>query len=1095
MTSTDSHRAPAPEAEELPFAGLLFELRARGFPVGVREHQQVVRLAKRWRGVDHAAFGDAIAALLARDADEVQRIRAAFNDWAGASVEPPQPKSPAPTQRVSRIHPWHVALLLLLLVVAVAVFVKTRINEQRATRRDTVAVGPVSQRPPPSTPPVPETPPPLPSPPRKPAREIPWLLGAVMAALALLVLAVWRARARRGDWLRGYRLRVLEQKPGPHRFEYKVRPFAPPLPAADIDDVASILGRAFDTTSNGDTLDVEESLRETLREGLRPQLVFERPPRNVPILILQDIAWQMRPWQRKVDFFVSELARQGVRLEVWYFEGSPMLVSRDPRGRMVPFETLTARQSDASLMIVSTGQGMNLEAAEELAHLLAKWSFRTWLNPIGNPSYWRRGLSMFPLRMWPMTGGGVRAAAVEVSRKREIADVPAGSARRGITRADVERLQQLIALVPHPSLELAAELRVRFCGEIPEEVLLFLGEEGVFYGDTIRFSDEQLKRLVAEMQRDPEQARRVREYLLEVLRDSEPPAASVAHLRWQIEYAVHELHAPDATRAADARRMLHQLAQGPLGDEVEAALELAGAPKDDEVMRAARGLPHRIEATGLPRPPMFSSPRLPLAAVALLLVGAATWIGASRWPAGAGDPIPHRLGSYTLREQPGTPNYIASAAADDAPLQAAIYRNGRLWRPVSVSPPAIVPIADSERDAWFDVRGRLAEGNLAASSPVWVPRTQGRSSVVPPPGPTPNPAKTTATVTLAFTVSGVGPQRLRYRMMRTRGSSFVDGVGGTPVEVPPGSYDVVVAMATGAPVVMAGRTPQLLAGQTFFESYDIDLSSGTATAPAPPPRAVEEPLQVAGSDTNVAVAEPPQVLPTDTNTAVGEPPQVAPADTNTAIEVPANTNTAVGEPLQVAPANTNTVVGLAPTVAANVGHDDIGEVLIFTQGSNNLVIAVDKSGDSFVDEWFVLHTLTRVTGRRVHLPVAAVHYKDRVLLVISHPSRTAYEFSIRGAGPGPELPRGYTVERTEGASLSMNTGQTRMRLPACDNCEALVPVVRAGDPSCIAGGVGATACTMTSGTKTCLVECVGAGAGTYACCRTTSTGVSCRCIF
>ncbi|MEA2463191.1 MAG: hypothetical protein QOJ98_938, partial [Acidobacteriota bacterium] len=772
MTSTDSHRAPAPEAEELPFAGLLFELRERGFPVGVREHQRVVLLAKRWRGVDHAAFGDAIAALLARDAGEVQRIRAAFDDWAGAPVEPPQPKPPVPTERISRVDPWHVAVLLLLVVVFVAVFVKRRIDEQRATRRDTVTVGEVSQLPAPVTQPVLESPPPLPSPPRKPAREIPWLLGTVAAALALLFLAVRRARARRGDWLRGYRQRVLEQKPGPHRFEYNVRPFAPPLPAEDLEDVASILGRAVETgTSNGDTLDVGESLRETLREGLRPQLVFEPPPRNVPLLILQDAGWQMRPWQRKIDFFVSGLARQGVRLEVWYFEGNPLVVSREPSGRMVPFETITARQTDASLMFVSTGQGMNMEAAEELARLLVKWSFRTWLNPIGNPSYWRRGLSILPVRMWPMTAGGVRAAAVEVSRKREMADVPAGMARRGITRADVERIQQLIALVPHPSLELAAELRVRFCGEIPEEVLLFLGEEGVFYGETIRFSDEQLKRLVAEMQRDPDEAQRVRKYLLQVLRDSEPPAASVAHLRWQIEYAVHELHAPDETRAADARRMLHQLAQGPLGDEVETALELAGAPKSDAVMRAARGLPHRIEKTDIGRPPLFSWPRLQLAVAALLVIGAGTWIGASWWPAGEGDPIPHRLGSYTLREQTGTLNYIASAATDDAPLQAAIYRNGRLWRPVSVSPPATVPIAESDRGAWFDVRARLPQGNLAASLPAWVPRAEGRGPVAPPADPTPDPPKTTATVILTFTVSGVGPQPLRYRIRPTRGSS------------------------------------------------------------------------------------------------------------------------------------------------------------------------------------------------------------------------------------------------------------------------------------------------------------------------------------
>ena len=40
----------------------------------------------------------------------------------------------------------------------------------------------------------------------------------------------------------------------------------------------------------------EESLRLTLREGMRPHLVFEPPPRNMPVIVLQDVSWQMRPW-------------------------------------------------------------------------------------------------------------------------------------------------------------------------------------------------------------------------------------------------------------------------------------------------------------------------------------------------------------------------------------------------------------------------------------------------------------------------------------------------------------------------------------------------------------------------------------------------------------------------------------------------------------------------------------------------------------------------------------------------------------------------------------------------------------------------------
>jgi hypothetical protein len=890
VTSTASHRAPASEAAELPFAGLLFELRDRGFPVGVREHQQVARLAERWRGVDHEAFGDALAALLARNAQDVQQIRAAYEDWRRAPVEPPRPEPSAPPKRVSRIRPWHVAAVLFLLVIGGAVLFKERVDEQRAAIPETVTAGASAPQPSPPLPePVPAPPPPLPAPPRKPAHEIPWLAGAVAGTLALLLLAVRRAHARRVDWLRDYRRHALEQKPGPHRFEYKVHPFAPPLPREDLEDVASIVGRTFETdASNGETLDVEESVRETLRAGLRPQLVFEPPPRNVPLIILQDLTWQMRPWQRKVDFFVSELARQGVHMERWYFEGNPLLVSRDPRGRIVPFETITARQSDASLMIVSTGQAMTVETAEELARLLAKWSFRTWLNPIGNPSYWRRELSTLPVRMWPMTGGGVRTAAVEVSRKHEVPDSPAGAARRGITRADVERMQQLIALVPHPSFELAEELRARFCDEIPEEVLLFLGEEGVFYGETIRFSDEQLEHLVGEMQRHPEEAQRVREYLLEVLRGSKPPKESVAHLRWQIEYAIHELHADDEQRVADARRTLRDLAQGPLGDEVEAALELAGAPNSEELIQAARSLPAEMERkAGMRRPPLLSWPKLHLAAAALLVIGAATATGVYWWPAGSGDPIPHRIGSYTFREEEGTPNYIASAATDDAPLKAAVFRNGRLWAPVFVSPQARIAIADADRGAWFDVRGVLAEGNYATSEMVWVAKVKPPDS-----GPTLPPEdlpKATATLTLTFTVTGLGSQPLRYQLVRPRGGA-VEGVGGQPLEVPPGNYFLYVPFqrvtrpeAAGGVVLIERRTVRasliLKAGQIFAQSFDIAPSPDTLGGPGTPTVVVEEPVNA--PDSTVPINAVPIPVSTDT----GSP--VAPPVGNTAPQFPA----------------------------------------------------------------------------------------------------------------------------------------------------------------------------------------------------------------
>src|SRR5688572_5813408 len=91
---------------------------------------------------------------------------------------------------------------------------------------------------------------------------------------------------------------------------------------------------------------------------------------------------------------------------------------------------------------------------------------------------------------------------------------------------------------------------------------------------------------------------------------------------------------------------------------------------------------------------------------------------------------------------------------------------------------------------------------------------------------------------------------------------------------------------------------------------------------------------------------------------------------------------------------------------------DIGEVLIYSDGPDRLVVAVDTDlgkRDGFVDQWFVLQTNAPVPATRVHLRVADVRFRDGLLRVISLPERTVYEFAVDDAGSGPPLEPEYML--------------------------------------------------------------------------------------
>jgi len=180
---------------------------------------------------------------------------------------------------------------------------------------------------------------------------------------------------------------------------------------------------------------------------------------------------------------------------------------------------------------------------------------------------------------------------------------------------------------------------------------------------------------------------------------------------------------------------------------------------------------------------------------------------------------------------------------------------------------------------------------------------------------------------------------------------------------------------------------------------------------------------------------------------------------------------------------------------------EIGDVVIFNQGLDRLVIAMDTDTtgkDELVDQWFVLQTLLPAAETRIHLRSADVVYKKAFVRVTSHQDKKVYEFALEGADTGPALNAKYDVVRTEGFGLSHNIKDTTLRLSsddtdACADCESLTQDWGelgddSGAGSCSAGGPGATSCSLGD----CSVTC--SGGSHYACCRRLANGdSSCSC--
>ncbi len=427
--------------------------------------------------------------------------------------------------------------------------------------------------------------------------------------LVIALLAAWGTRlwSRAQRWSEEAWRSAVAALPGPYHPRLVLRDLVTRLPRRDVEDAATLLARAFSGLGRGRELDVQRSLRETLSSGLRPQLVFR--PRRVQqtVLVLQDVSQVMDAHTPRVDSFLTDLRRQGVVLERWYFDGDISVVSGRKGGPPLPLASLARRREDWPLMVVSSGFGLPATLTlRDRSWLQAfhLWTRRVWLSPISDMTLWPTAVRQVPIEVLPMSRNGLLQAA-SILAQGEYAGLIRGAASVSVpaTTADVLKMKRLASVVPFPTIPELELLRQRFAPAVPESAVLHAADSiGSHAGATLQMPDGEIRDHLRQLRKDlPGLETEVRHYLLRLLDQSEPAAGSAAHLRWEISTAVHraEIARLTSSDAGPAFAALAELSNGPLWQETREAV--ARLPESGTVGGAENGRhPHRRRAPGIP---------------------------------------------------------------------------------------------------------------------------------------------------------------------------------------------------------------------------------------------------------------------------------------------------------------------------------------------------------------------------------------------------------------------------------------------------------------------------------------------------------------
>ena len=805
-------------ASALPFSALLDVLRARGLPIGLPDYRDLALLLSRYDGCSHHELRTAIGALLGRDRIERSLIADCFDELylrleapptpLGEPERPPPPVSESTTRTkigwrdaiLRRIFdsPWisgGIVVIVLSVAVLAGPILQTLVSSPSvpplplSPPKDLpVALTPPGEAAPPVVPPKPEEPQPVP--------RLEWttVVGPTAIAFgAILVLRIGRRwTIRRWSLLRSARRAQLASLSGPRFYRWRVDDRVGAIPRAVVEDVATILGRRHEVARTGRHLHVNSTIRRTLESGLFPRLVYEPPCRTLPLLVLQDVGADMRPWRRRIYWLVRDLERLGVPVSCWYFDVSASQIWRTPSDPGTTLEALARLADDAALMIVSAGAGVRAALADppdrSWIRLLPKWPARTWVTPLTSRAHWRPELAAVPCSVWPMTPGGLHAAARELlldgtHRPTAAADALAGA--RAVGRDDLERVKRLVALVPPPApVDLVEALRVRFTPDVPPDVVLpLLAENESLDSSAVRLRDGEVKRLLAAIRRDnPDREVEVRRFLLGLLDASEPSRDSAAYLRWQTDRALHQAIVAELAgrEQSDAVAQLQTLADGPLSDEVRT--------RTAQVTRTGR-LTDLLSRVRLWPPPLTpenggaaASPPVWLKASDALVAVAGAAVAAGLLAAVGGVDrvqVDHVRDAWTLTWQPANQTLAVARVSPDAPRSGvALLRDGARLASVSLTGAAgeVVRSRLAERGetgSWYQLQAPLRNGNLALSNAVFVP------------GPV-RPGQLLATFR-----SSQGPlPDVSFTLYGTDGRSLA-GLAGRPIDLQPGLWTIV----------------------------------------------------------------------------------------------------------------------------------------------------------------------------------------------------------------------------------------------------------------------------------------------------------------
>lgn len=742
----------SPARLPLPIQDLLDALKARGVPLGVREYLVVGRLLKKWDDPDPASLRVALAAVLARNQAEAAMVREEFDrrysglamDWLKESVAPARPL-PRPFLHWLRSLGMKLRSRWVPISCALMLGAATGFLAYRLAHPD----------PPPVEPPIqsfsdrPEEPPDVqkcafPDVPlsrvRDESRALALAIGIGAITLGwlyrvrILRLAAGRARVR---WSR-----TLDELPEPSDYEV-ASPGVPPFSPDFLEDAATLMGRRFSTGPEGRDLDVDRTLEATLRAGLAPSVVFQKRSSTLPVIVLVDVADDMKLWRDRVDALVAGVESRGVALERWEFDVDAGRVWRAGRERSpIPLSQLYRLRAENPLLVVSTGEGVLLGTEKSVADWVAQfgaWRQRAWINPIVDPAYWRSGIRSVPGHVWPMTRHGILAAA------RELIQGEAGSIRvsggfvdeyRPVTSLDVQRLLWLAHLAPRKDPRLLELLRQKFCDHVsPAALIEVMAHTGLVHPPAVGPSSEGVHR-----------------FLVSILDASRPPERSLAFERWRLDRALQGLHVPELSR--EALGEMEDLSKGPMAAEVETALRLvlkedpAAASFDrtarltGESQRVAKSrilLPiSRRGSTGIWRPSIepgkgglrWTWPQ-PAELTAFLVAGAFAFALAPMAGPLASQVAPKVVWAYELDAslpESGPFSLQVGVASDSLrqdyvpPRSFELYQDDRAVRRAElIGGSTTLELGEEDRGHCYSVRAALDHGTLAASEVLWIP--------------------------------------------------------------------------------------------------------------------------------------------------------------------------------------------------------------------------------------------------------------------------------------------------------------------------------------------------------------------------------------